>query len=50
MGGYSAHLTAVEGAQAVLEVIDKTDKQSNGCFKNIDIPGWDIYDGKEVPW
>ncbi|KAE8143762.1 hypothetical protein BDV38DRAFT_289633 [Aspergillus pseudotamarii] len=50
MGGDDAHLTADEGAQAVLNVIDKAEKDSNGCFKNIYAPGWDMYDGKDIPW
>ncbi|EIT74387.1 hypothetical protein AFCA_011262 [Aspergillus flavus] len=50
MGGDDAHLTAEEGAQAVLNVVDKAESDSNGCFKNIYAPGWDMYDGKNIPW
>ncbi|KAE8372265.1 hypothetical protein BDV26DRAFT_298015 [Aspergillus bertholletiae] len=50
MGGDDAHLTAEEGAQAVLNIVDKADTDSNGSFKNVEVPGWDMYDGKNVPW
>ncbi|KAE8390394.1 hypothetical protein BDV23DRAFT_172383 [Aspergillus alliaceus] len=50
MGGGDAHLTAVQEAQAVLKVVEKAEKDSNGCSKNIDIPGWDIYDRKDIAW
>ncbi|KAE8151182.1 hypothetical protein BDV25DRAFT_153038 [Aspergillus avenaceus] len=50
MGGEDAHLTVEEGAQAVLRVVDDADSSSNGCFKNIEVPGWDNYDGKNIPW
>ncbi|GAB1200350.1 hypothetical protein APSETT444_009720 [Aspergillus pseudonomiae] len=50
MGGDDAHLTAQEGAQAVLNVVDKADIDSSGTFKNIDAPGWDMYNGKDIAW
>ena len=50
MGGDDAHLTAQEGAQAVLNVVDKADINSSGTFKNIDAPGWDMYNGKDIAW
>ena len=56
MGGESADLPAEVGAKAVLEVVQNCDKDANGTFIDIKVPGWEKkdglnqYDGKILPW
>ena len=56
MGSESADLDVDVGVKAVLDVILKNGRESNGKFLNIHVPGWENaegpnqYDGKEVPW
>ncbi|KAL4955444.1 hypothetical protein BDW69DRAFT_160747 [Aspergillus filifer] len=50
MGGKNADLTVPQGAEAVRSIVDSADQKDNGCFKNIHVPGWDQYDGKDLPW
>ncbi|RAL06924.1 fungal specific transcription factor domain-containing protein [Aspergillus homomorphus CBS 101889] len=50
MGGQDADLTLAEGAEAVLKLALSADRRDNGRFKNIHVPGWDKYDGHDVPW
>ncbi|PYH97416.1 NAD(P)-binding protein [Aspergillus ellipticus CBS 707.79] len=55
MGGSDADLSVESGAEATLNVIIKTDKEGNGRFFNIYVPGWEMnsglnqYDGAELP-
>ena len=56
MSGPGADLTAEVGAQAVVEIVVKADRNSNGKFQNIHVQGWENvdsvnkYDGKSPPW
>ncbi|UDD54873.1 hypothetical protein AFCA_002516 [Aspergillus flavus] len=50
MGGMNADLTLPQGADAVLNVILAADCTDNGRFKNIHVPGWEAYNGEDVPW
>lgn len=33
-----------------MEVINSVEQKDNGTFKNTYQPGWDIYDGKGIPF
>ncbi|RAH43550.1 hydroxyacyl dehydrogenase [Aspergillus brunneoviolaceus CBS 621.78] len=50
MGGQDADLTVPQGAKAVLEMAFAADSRDNGTFKNIDVPGWDKYNGQILAW
>lgn len=50
MGGQHADLTVPQGAKAVLKVAFAADSRDNGTFKNIDVPGWEKYDGQILAW
>ncbi|KAL2813555.1 hydroxyacyl dehydrogenase [Aspergillus granulosus] len=50
MGGMDADLTLPQGAQAVLNTILSADCTDNGRFKNIHVPGWEAYNGQDLPW
>ncbi|KAL4800761.1 hypothetical protein BDV19DRAFT_375440 [Aspergillus venezuelensis] len=49
MGGKDADLTVPQGAEAVRSIVDSANQKDNGCFKNIHVPGWGQYDGKDLP-
>ncbi|PYH86714.1 hypothetical protein BO82DRAFT_271971 [Aspergillus uvarum CBS 121591] len=49
MGGQDADLTVPQGAEAVLRTVIAANGQNNGSFKNIYVPGWDKYDGQNMP-
>lgn len=54
--GQEADLPVETGARAVLDVIHKHEKEDNGKFYNVRVPGWEEkegpnqYDGQIVPW
>ncbi|KAL4946405.1 hypothetical protein BDV06DRAFT_208704 [Aspergillus oleicola] len=50
MGGTNADLAVPQGAEAVRHIVASVDQKENGCFKNIHVPGWDQYNGKDLPW
>jgi hypothetical protein len=50
MGGKDGDLSAEEGAKAVTDIISSADQDSNGLFKNICVPGYEQYNGKEIAW
>ncbi|RAK97341.1 SDR family oxidoreductase [Aspergillus ibericus CBS 121593] len=50
MGGTNADLTVEEGAKAVVNAVMSADKECNGRFQNIHVPGWKGYDGQDIPW
>ncbi|KAI3011156.1 hypothetical protein CBS147346_1357 [Aspergillus niger] len=50
MGGKNADLTVPQGAEAVLSISLSAERTDNGRFKNISVPGWEAYDGQDVPW
>ncbi|GKZ35786.1 hypothetical protein AbraIFM66950_006581 [Aspergillus brasiliensis] len=50
MGGKNADLTVPQGAEAVLNISMSADSIDNGRFKNIGVPGWEAYDGQDIPW
>ena len=50
MGGQDADLTLSQGAEAVLDIAMTAGSRENGSFKNISVPGWEKYDGHDVPW
>ncbi|KAH8804307.1 dehydrogenase [Flagelloscypha sp. PMI_526] len=47
-------LTVEQSVKALIEVIEKADKSSNGKFLNIKVQGiengFNVYDGGEIPW
>lgn len=55
-GGDMADLTAEQGALATLEIIDKPNAETNGHFTKVRVAGWEnvpgpnVYDGKNAPW
>ncbi|KAF9895202.1 hypothetical protein FE257_000104 [Aspergillus nanangensis] len=49
MGGENADLIVPEGGKVVLDLVMSVDSTSNGCFKNIKVPGWAAYDGGDIP-
>ena len=56
LGSQQADLDVDVGVKAVLDVMLKNGKESNGKLLNIQVPEWENaegpnqYDGKEVPW
>ncbi|RDW58270.1 hypothetical protein BP5796_12200 [Coleophoma crateriformis] len=50
MGGSQANLEPVVGACQVVEIIQKATPADNGSFRQIYVEGWDVYDGKNIPW
>lgn len=56
MGGQQADLEVAVGAKSVLDILPKDNKELNGKFLNIRVPGWEEvggpnqYDGAEVRW
>lgn len=50
MGGSDGDLSAEEGANVVADIISSADQDSSGLFKNIYVPGYEQYNGKEVAW
>lgn len=56
LGGSRADLPPETGAEAVVDMIRNATTEQNGKFLNIHVPGWEAnpgfnqYDGKEVPW
>ncbi|CAI7602013.1 unnamed protein product [Penicillium pancosmium] len=50
MGGNDGDLSAEEGANAVIDIVSSADQDSNGLFKNICVPGYEQYNGKEIAW
>lgn len=50
MGGQDADLTVPQGAEAVLNIVMAACDRDNGSFKAINIPGWQKYDGQNIPW
>lgn len=50
MGGMNADLTLPRGAEAVLNAILSAGCMDNGQFKNIQAPGWEAYNGQDLPW
>ncbi|OJJ33537.1 hypothetical protein ASPWEDRAFT_114522 [Aspergillus wentii DTO 134E9] len=46
MGGQDADLTVPQGAEAVLNIVMAASGRDNGSFKNVHVPGWEVYDGK----
>ncbi|BCR88869.1 uncharacterized protein ACHE_50067S [Aspergillus chevalieri] len=50
MGSEKAHLTVDQGVRGIMEVINSVEQKDNGTFKNTYQPGWDIYDGKGIPF
>ncbi|RDH36195.1 hypothetical protein BDQ94DRAFT_185379 [Aspergillus welwitschiae] len=49
MGGKNADLTVPQGAEAVLSISLSAERTDNGRFKNISVPGWEAYDGQDMP-
>ncbi|CAG8038118.1 unnamed protein product [Penicillium salamii] len=50
MGGQDADLTVPQGAEAVLDLVMSASGRENGSFKNVRVPGWEKYDGQDLPW
>jgi NAD(P)-dependent dehydrogenase (short-subunit alcohol dehydrogenase family) len=50
MGGPYANLEPVVGVQQVVDILLKASPADNGSFRQIYVEGWEIYDGKNVPW
>ncbi|KAL4925996.1 uncharacterized protein BDV17DRAFT_293978 [Aspergillus undulatus] len=50
MGGKGADLTISQGADVVLDLVESLEQNGNGCFKNINVPGWEAYNGEDIPW
>ncbi|EYE92873.1 NAD(P)-binding protein [Aspergillus ruber CBS 135680] len=56
LGGSRADLPPEIGAEAVVDMVRNATTEQNGKFLNIRVPGWEEnpgfnqYDGKEVPW
>ncbi|CAG8932444.1 unnamed protein product [Penicillium salamii] len=50
MGGQDADLTVPQGAEAVLDLVMSASSRENGSFKNVRVPGWEKYDGQDLPW
>lgn len=50
MGGQDANLALSQGAEAVLDIVTTAGSRQNSSFKNIRVPGWEKYDGHDVPW
>ena len=56
MGGEIADLDPTISATKVLDIIARDNKQINGKFLKIHVPGWENapglhqYDGGELPW
>ena len=56
MGSQNADLEVDVGGKAVIDVLLKSNSESNGKFLNIHVPGWESadgpnqYDGAAVPW
>ncbi|OAL23532.1 hypothetical protein AYO20_10977 [Fonsecaea nubica] len=56
LGGDQADLPVEVGAQATLDILFKSTTEDNGKSKNILVPGWEnvpgpnVYDGKQVAW
>lgn len=50
LGTEIADLSVEEGAKAVFEIVESVTERDNGSFKNVSVEGWEIYDGKNVPW
>lgn len=50
MGGSGADLDPAVGTKAVIDIILNSTKADNGAFKNILVPGFAYYDGKNIPW
>lgn len=50
MGGETAHLSVEAGGKAVMNITNSAEKNDNGAFKNIYQPGWEVYDGKDIPF
>jgi NAD(P)-dependent dehydrogenase (short-subunit alcohol dehydrogenase family) len=50
MGGPYAYLEPVVGAQQVVEILLKASPADSGSFRQIYVEGWEIYDGKNIPW
>jgi hypothetical protein len=55
-GGDMADLTPEQGAKASLDIVFKSNEETNGTFAKIFISGWEsftsgnVYDGKDAPW
>lgn len=50
MGGPYANLEPAVGARQAVEIIQKSTPSDNGRFRQIYVEGWEIYDGKDIPW
>ncbi|MCJ1330235.1 hypothetical protein MMC10_006918 [Thelotrema lepadinum] len=50
LGGAHADLEPEVGGKAVMEIVFKSTKEDNAAYRNISVPGHDIYDGKDHPW
>ncbi|CAI6242860.1 unnamed protein product [Periconia digitata] len=56
LGGSHADLSIEQGVNGVYDVVVRVNKEDNGKFFNIHVPGWENadgpnqYDGKEVSW
>ena len=50
IGGSGAGMSAAEGAEKVLEVVENLMPKDNGAFRDIFVEGSEVYKGGEIPW
>jgi NAD(P)-dependent dehydrogenase (short-subunit alcohol dehydrogenase family) len=50
MGGQHANLEPRIGARQVIKIIQEATAADNGSFRQIYVEGWEVYDGKNIPW
>lgn len=50
LGGEHADLPVETGVKSVLEILSSVGREDNGQFFNIEVPGWEKYQGEKVPW
>ncbi|BCS19626.1 SDR family oxidoreductase [Aspergillus puulaauensis] len=50
LGGENADLPVETGVKSVLKILSSAGREANGQFFNIEVSGWDKYQGEKVPW
>ncbi|KAK7702727.1 putative secondary metabolism biosynthetic enzyme [Botryosphaeria dothidea] len=50
LGSQAADLEPEQGANATLDIVSRATSADTGKFFNINVPGWDKYDGSCPPW
>jgi NAD(P)-dependent dehydrogenase (short-subunit alcohol dehydrogenase family) len=50
LGGPHADLEPEVGARQVVEIVQSATKEDSGTFRQIYVPGYEVYHGKTIPW